>query len=290
MNIPILHIGQFEQDVPMSDFYSNDLPSHLHKNKNHFDKPHRHNFFLCVLFTAGTGTHDIDFNSYPIKPGSVFFLTPGQTHFWKFDTAPQGYIFFHTPDFYELHFSKSKLEQFPFYYVHKNSPNLELSSEVMQHSALKFKEINQEFHQNLPYKKQKIASLINTVYIDLARQYTAIHIDVNNTSVTYLETLRVLEKVIETHYKTEKSAQFYANALHVSPKHLNRIIKTILGKTTTHLITERVILEAKRYIVHSGNALSNISEILGYSDYAYFSKVFKLKTGLTPLGFKKKYR
>ena len=90
-------------------------------------------------------------------------------------------------------------------------------------------------------------------------------------------------------YKTEKSVTFYANMLNITAKHLNRITKVTINKTSTELITERVILEAKRLIVHSKKPLSITAETLGYNDYAHFSKLFKLKTGITPLRFKKKY-
>lgn len=288
--IDILNIKQFEQEVSLSDFYSNDLKSHLLKNKNIFHKPHSHDFYLCVFFLKGSGTHVIDFNSYEVKAGSVFFLKPGQTHFWKFDSVPKGYIFFHTRDFYELHFSKSKLEQFPFYDAHKSPPSLTLTSYQTKLLASRFKDINTEFYQNLIYKKQKIASLINTTYIDLARYYVKFEPTDNGTSITYIETLRALEKAIDRFYKIEKSASFYADYLNVSIKHLNRIVKTTLDKTTTDLITERVLLESKRLMVHSNNSLSTIAEILGYEDYAYFSKVFKSKTNMTPLNFKKSYQ
>ncbi len=289
-SIPILNIQQFEQDVPISDFYSNDLNSHLEKNKDLFDKPHRHDFFLCVLFSKGSGTHEIDFNTYQIKPGSVYFLRPGQTHYWKFDNPPEGYIFFHTQNFYELHFSKSKIEQFPYYYSYKNMPTLHLNSNETKRLESIFRNINDEYHKDLPYKKQKIASLINIVYIDLSRHYSTLESTKDIVSVTYIDTLRSLERIIDIHYKTDKSAKFYANKLNITPKHLNRIVKATLGKTTTDLITERVILESKRLIVHSNNTLSAISEILGFQDYAYFSRVFKQKTEVTPLEFKKSYQ
>ncbi|OEK09640.1 transcriptional regulator [Flavivirga aquatica] len=288
--IPILNIQQFEQEVPISDFYSNDLKSHLEKNKDFFHKPHKHDFFLCVLFSKGSGIHEIDFNTYNVKPGSIFFLKPGQTHYWKFYNTPEGYIFFHTQDFYELHFSKSKLEQFPFYYSHKNTPILNLSPSKIKLLESKFKEVNDEYYEDLPYKKQKISSIINVIYINLARHYNSFKTIENTTSATYIETLRALEQIIDNYYKTEKSAKFYANALNITPKHLNRIIKTTLGKTTTDLITDRVILESKRLIVHSNNSLFTISESLGYQDYAYFSRVFKLKTKTTPLEFKNSYK
>ncbi|MGB5818250.1 MAG: AraC family transcriptional regulator [Saonia sp.] len=288
--IPILHIGQFEEEESLTDFYSNDLQSHLKKNEKIFYKPHRHNFFLCVLFTKGSGTHEIDFNTYTIQAGSVFFLKPGQTHYWKFDDTPRGYIFFHTQDFYELCFSEATLARFPFYYSHKNPPHLTLTSDELLLLEPLFQEINLEYHRNLIYKKHKLAGLIHLAYIDLARFYVTFEPSEQLSSSVYLRTLSALESSIDQFYKTEKSAKFYANELHISTKHLNRITKTTLNKTTTELITERVLLEAKRLIVHSENSLSAISEILGYGDYAYFSRVFKSKTNSTPLVFKRSYR
>ncbi|PWL38908.1 AraC family transcriptional regulator [Flagellimonas aquimarina] len=289
-HIPILHIEQFEKEESLSDFYSNDLQLHLKKNAQIIHKPHKHDFFLCVLFCKGSGVHEIDFNAYPIQPGSVFFLKPGQTHSWNFNSTPEGYIFFHTPDFYELYFLNRKLTQFPFYYSLKNPPDLTLVPEAISNVAARFKEINTEYQQSFTYKKQKLSSLVNLTYIDLTRHYANYEPIKKVLSSTYLQTLEILENLIEQFYKTEKSAKFYADKLHITPKHLNRITKSTLNKTTTELITERVLLESKRLIVHSGNSLIQVAETLGYEDYAYFSRVFKLKTGKTPLEFKKSYQ
>ncbi len=195
--IPILNIKQFELEVPMSDFYSNDLAAHLKKNKDFFHKPHRHDFFLCVLFTDGSGTHEIDFDTFKVAQGSVFFLKPGQTHFWQFDTSPKGYIFFHTKDFFEIHFSSSKIEQFPFYYTQNSSPTLTLNPKDLMAIEDRFKEINKEYTHNFAYKKQKISNLLNAVYIDLARHYTEVTKAISSSSFTYIETLRNLENLIE---------------------------------------------------------------------------------------------
>lgn len=287
--LPILHIGQFEKETISTEIYSNDLSTHLVTNQHIIHTPHKHDFFLCVLFIKGSGTHEIDFDSYPVGPGSVFFLKPGQTHSWTFDTTPEGFIFFHTQDFYEFHFSNSKLSQFPFYFSHTNPPYLTLNSAETQRIAARFEEINTEYHTQYLYKEQKIANLMNLVYIDLARCYTAVDNTKVISSVSYLHALETLEKTIETHYREEKSASFYANQLHISSKHLNRITKNTVNKTTTEIIIERVMLEAKRLIVHTDSSLSHIGELLGYDDYAYFSKTFKVKTGITPFDFKKKY-
>ena len=288
-SIPVLNIHQFEEIQPLEDFYSNDINSHLKKNVDLVYKPHKHDFYLCILFMEGSGIHEIDFSSYVIKPGSVFFLKPGQTHSWNFDSKPKGYLFFHTQNFYELTFSNRSLNQFPFFYSQKNTPSLVLTKNQITTLQLKFKELNTEYYQKQAYQKTKITSLINTIYIDLARCYLDSNPKEIDSSLRYIETLRSLEKEIDTFYLTDKSAKFYASRLNISSKHLNRIVKTTLGKTTTDLITERVLLEAKRLIVHSDNSLTAIAEILGFEDYAYFSKVFKSKTKTTPLNFKKKY-
>ena len=287
--IPILDIKQFEHKAQLEDFYSNDLEIHLKNNRDFFHKPHRHNFFLCVLFTQGSGIHEIDFETYAVKPGCVFFLRPGQTHFWQFNTSPQGYIFFHTQEFFELHFTNTKLDQFPFYYSFKNPPIVNITLDQILTVKSQFKEINQEYYSDLPLKRQKLASLLNTVYIDLSRHYIELEPKKEVVSMSYISTLRALEKLIDLYYKEQKSAKFYAEALNISSKHLNRILRTTLNKTTTQIISERVMLEAKRLMVHSYNTLAEISEILGYEDYAHFSKVFKKNSGITPKSFKRNY-
>ena len=85
MTTPVLDIDQFNNSKVLNDVYVNSFSQHISLNRDLINKPHSHNFYLCVLFTEGTGTHEIDFNSYAIHPGKVFFLKPGQTHFWKFE-------------------------------------------------------------------------------------------------------------------------------------------------------------------------------------------------------------
>ncbi|MBD0776362.1 helix-turn-helix domain-containing protein [Maribacter sp. ANRC-HE7] len=288
--IPILNIEQFENEESLNDFYSNRLGPHLSKNKDLVYVPHRHDFFLCVVFSKGTGSHEIDFVTYPVLSGSVFFLKPGQTHSWKFEHDPEGYIFFHTQDFFEFTFSNAKLIQFPFYYSYENPPNLQLSTDTLEPVISRFKEINDEYHKMDPFKQQKLSSLIHLTYIDLTRLYATSESQGTEVSSTYLNALRHLEILVQEFYRTEKSPAFYAEKLNITTKHLNRITKSTLSKTSSELITERVLLEAKRLLVHSESPLAAIAEILGYDDYAYFSRIFKLKTKSTPSEFRNHYR
>ena len=289
MKIPVLKIDQFQNSKLLNDLYINSFSNHFELNKKLIDKPHSHNFYLCVLFTEGFGKHEIDFNSYNVNPGKVFFLKPGQTHSWQFNTKPEGFIFFHSQEFYELKFLDHTLNSFPFYYSNQNPPVLELSDIKMNALKLKFEEVYTEYQQQNILKELKIINLINSIYIDLTRAYTA---EVNLeklVSPSYSVIIEHLEHLINQHFYKEKLPKFYSNQLNITTKHLNRVVKKTLNKTTSQLISERIILESKRLIIHSENNLAAIADILQFSDYAYFSRFFKSKTGCTPFDFRKKY-
>ncbi len=288
--LPILSIKQFDTKISEGDFYSNHLEKHLVRNKNIIHKAHKHDFFLCVLFTSGTGSHNIDFNVYDIKAGSLFFLKPGQTHSWEFTSQPKGFIFFHTEDFYDCHFSNHNLSQYPFYFSHTNPPFLNVKQAALADISQQFKAINTEHGKEGAFKNQKIASLITALYIDISRLYTDYSEFKMVSSVTALDIIEKLEQSIERYYRTHKSASFYASKLNISPKHLNRVTRATINKTTTEVIAERVILEAKRLIVHTFSSLNDIAISLGFEDYAYFSKVFKQKTNSTPIDFRKRHQ
>jgi AraC-like DNA-binding protein len=240
------------------------------------------------MFTKGTGVHEIDFNSYKIKQGRVFFLKPGQVHHWKFFTEPEGFIFFHSKEFYEMHYVLHELKTFPFYYSYQNPPLLDIS-DIDQEVKFKFQNLYKEYTASSPLKELTIVNRMTDIYITLTRQYT-VDIDLTDYSHPgYLKILENLENLLEEHYENEKLPKFYAAQLNVTTKHLNRVVKETLDKTTNQLISERVILEAKRLICHSNNSLFSIAEILGFNDYAYFSKYFKTKTGINPIDFQKNY-
>jgi AraC-like DNA-binding protein len=289
MKIPVLKSDQFHESASLNDLSINSFSNHLELNKKLIDKPHSHNFYLCVLFTEGFGTHEIDFNSYKVNPGKVFFLKPGQTHSWLFDTKPEGFIFFHSQEFYEIKFLDHTLHSFPFYYSNQNPPFLELSKIKMTVLKPKFEEVYAEYQQQNLLRELKIINLINSIYIDLTRAYTA---DVNLeklVSTSYSIILENLENLIHQHFYKEKLPKFYSDQLNITTKHLNRVVKKALNKTTSQLISERIILESKRLIIHSENNLAAIADTLQFSDYGYFSRFFKSKTGCTPMGFRKKY-
>lgn len=91
--------------------------------------------------------------------------------------------------------------------------------------------------------------------------------------------------LLEMNYLEERTAEFYAGNLGLSSKRLNQILKEKLNKTAMQLIHDRVVMEAKRQIIHSENTIKEIAFNLGFKDRSYFSRFFKQHSGQTPQEF-----
>lgn len=100
------------------------------------------------------------------------------------------------------------------------------------------------------------------------------------------ELLRRFELLLDTHFSEHWRVAEYAHALAVSPTHLSRVAKAATGHPATRLIEERLVREARRNLVYTNMSISKIAYALGFSDPAYFSRVFTRATGLSPRDFR----
>ncbi len=282
--ISVLKIEKFNTPG-QPPFYANTMADHLVTSHKHIEKPHKHDFYAAILFTKGTGVHYIDFKSFDVQRGSLFVLAPGQTHSWKLSDDADGYIFFHTREFYELHFMTG-MSEFAFFSPLRNQCAVWLPEDQISEAENRFAAILEEYQAEKPKRDAFIASIVSQVYINFERASADNNTPDANMQHTYYLKFREFEKYVEQHFRTSKSADAYAAMLHVTAKHLNRISQSVAGKTTTAIITERVLLEAKRMLIYSDSNLNEIAFALGFDDYAYFSRVFTRQVGVSPRKFR----
>jgi AraC family transcriptional activator of pobA len=280
--LPVYNISQFQEDEPSKHLYCNRFEEHL-RTHPFIEKPHRHDFHLLVVFTKGTGTHVVDFNTYTIIAGSVFVLQPGQMHHWNLSKDIDGYILFHSKEFYNVHFRHKQLNDYPFYFSAYNTPELHLNEKQTQIITSFFEMILAEYTSRELFREHAVLGLLDLIYIELSRHYvTPRQLQIKR----YHTILRSFEELLEQFYKHEKKPFFYASKLNITLKHLNRVCKETLHKTATIVITDRIILETKRLLLTPELSVNEIANRLGYEDYSYFSRLFKQKTNMTPSGFR----
>ncbi|GAA5021948.1 AraC family transcriptional regulator [Marivirga lumbricoides] len=282
---PVYSIKEFKSQSREKDFYANYV--NIHVKGHHFTNfPHKHDFYLIILFTEGNGKHEVDFETFEVEPGTLFILKPGEMHYWELSEDIDGYVFFHSRDFYDNRNVTSNLKDFEFYASFQSSPYVKLDGEALINLKSLMLELVLENEKNEMLKWEKIHSLITLVYIHISREYRPTR---KVKSIAYLQLVRKFEDVLESNFKNLKLASEYADLLNITTKHLNRITKECFNKTSTQLISERVILEAKRMLMHSGYNVNQISEELGFNETSYFIRFFRKNTGVTPLNFVNAY-
>lgn len=279
---PIYQIKKFHCESDENDLYVNDFKSHL-VNNDFIEKSHSHNFYLLVLFTEGSGTHTIDFDTYRIRPGHVYFLKPGQVHSWQLSDDIDGYIAFYSKEAYNLYFGAKAIESYSFYRTLQNSPQIILEPAQASEIGSYFELLLAENRKNEHKKRDKLLNIIDCIHITLERIYDSAD---DHHIHSYNQKINTLAHLVDQHFKQEKLPSFYAEKMNMSLKHLNRICKSVLNITLTEFVYGKIILESKR-LLSGTTAVSEVADALGFENYSYFTKVFKKYTHLTPQQFKK---
>jgi AraC-like DNA-binding protein len=98
--------------------------------------------------------------------------------------------------------------------------------------------------------------------------------------------LQQFTELIERHYRTLHAPAGYARLLHMTPKSLARFTRAHFGRTTTDVIRERLLIDAKWELLHTLKPVKQIASELGFGDELYFSRFFKKATGQAPTAFR----
>ncbi|WP_134089353.1 helix-turn-helix domain-containing protein [Olivibacter sp. XZL3] len=97
-------------------------------------------------------------------------------------------------------------------------------------------------------------------------------------------------KLVADNFKEERSVDFYAKKLFITPKYLSEVTKDVSGKTASAIIAEMVIMEAKSLLSIPSLTVIEIADFLNFSDMSFFGKYFKRYTGVNPTSYRKTIR
>ena len=112
----------------------------------------------------------------------------------------------------------------------------------------------------------------------------SVTLGVKERSSEYFEKLMTL---LSEHYREQRNVEFYAEKMHISSKHLSRVIRNFTGKSVHQWIDEFVALEIKNLLKYSNMSIQQISYSLNFPNPSFMGQYFKRITGLTPGEYKK---
>lgn len=230
----------------------------------------------------GGGIHEIDFTTHDVFDNSVFFMRPGQVHQLQLKADSTGYIIEFNTEFYHPKdkVSTQRLRKAS----NKNYCKFEINRFEKLHNILTY--IFQEYTVKEEGFQDVIKASLDIFIIEFIRQNPNPDGSSINITPYTQERLEEFLELLEIHVINRKQVSQYTDLMNLSPYQLNEITKASVGKTSSELINEYIILEAKRHLLATPNQIKDIADQLGYEDVSYFIRFFKKQTGYSPETFR----
>jgi AraC family transcriptional regulator, transcriptional activator of pobA len=266
------------------EFYMTKLEDLVRDFKG-IDQSHSHSFYMVMYVKNGSGTHTIDFVSYPIQANQLFFLTPGQVHNWVLAPETEGYTLFFEANFFSTFYTQ-RLGEYAFFHTNQHAPVLNIVNENLKFEQL-FTEAFQEFTDTKPNRNDVFLAQLFILLENINRHYESLQ---NPEINAQFFKIRQFEDLMNQHFLEKKEIKDYADLMHISPNYLNAVCKNFLNKTASQMLHERLVVEAKRLLTHSKLSIKEIVYHLGFNDTSYFTRFFKKLTNKTPVEFRKEFK
>ena len=249
-----------------------------------FDHVQRHNYYSLIWVKQGSGKVRADFKDYDLLAGSLFAFSPYQPFVFITQNIGGVALYFH-PDFFCIHKHQAEIacNGVLFNNIYE-SPFIKVSDDSGVALGHVLTEIRNEIQNTTLAQHEILVSYLKIFLIHCSRLKTeqAPRARTDLAAVKEPFILQNLKDAIEKNFKTKHSAGEYANELNISIKALAKTTKTYFNKTITELISERIIIEAKRELYLTNKTVKEIAYGLGYDDEYYFSRFFKVNTDISP--------
>lgn len=282
---PIPHIS-FQQQAGIPGFEVVDLQELFSRDEKSLGhnpfKAHRLNFFALLLISSGQVRHQLDFQTFTLVPGDCMLIAKDQIHAFDKGSTYQGYMVLFTEKFLLEHVSPSTTTKISrLYDYHLNPSHYHSPAE----NAFLLEHIEKEYSQLNAILSPSIIAAILSIYLLKIEGYNQKQSADYSFDRSYT-LFHAFKRKVEAAYSQSRNAQFYADQLAISYKHLNEITKKFTHKTAKVFIDDYVMLEAKRFLSATTLSIKEVGFQCGFDEATNFLKYFKKAAGQTPMQFR----
>jgi AraC family transcriptional activator of pobA len=250
---------------------------------SYLNDPGRKDFFEIVWLKNEDPLHGISDPAYRIKGDWIYLIPPYRVHQLN-KAGKNGELISFKRSMLEEEDKDFLLDLFRIFNVQGEFSCLRLDEDAAKELGSIYSIMESEYQKGNNFEMMKALLKVLLLKLISVKELEFTSHDIHQKRV--YEFLMLLE----SNFQTVTNIDFYAGKLGISSKRLNQILKEKLDKTGTQIIHDRIILEAKRKIIHSEVTIKEIAYELGFSDRPYFSRFFKKQTGQTPEEFQKMAR
>ncbi|SEI89802.1 AraC-type DNA-binding protein [Myroides marinus] len=245
--------------------------------------PHVINAFVIGLCIGGNAKIKVDLTEHTIQRGSLISLVPNSIVYpIEVSDDIEIYSLMFSFDFITTSVSLFKIELLETlrqqYVIELDDIQLELLYELYQ--------VTSKYN----YLENPIPEVQTHLFSALLLEIQGVYINANmnvKAESRYEYLTRNFFALLYKHFKSERSLQFYADQLCVTPQHLSTVIRAVTKHTLSYWMNEMVILYSKSLLKTTSLTSKEIAAELNFAEPTLFSRFFKKNTGMTPNEYRK---
>jgi len=233
---------------------------------------------------------------YDFDEGGLLFAAPNQVignHANNDTEICSQYTLLIHPDFFWNYPLAKKIKQYGFFSYSANEA-LHLSEKEKATIISIFKIIEEELNSRIDDFSQdviisQVELLLNYANRFYKRQFITRKVVSNNL-------LQKLEDILDEYFRSDQSADhgiptvhYLSEKLNISPSYLSDMLRSLTGENTQYIIHQKIIEKAKEKLSATSLSVSEVAYALGFGHPQSFNKLFKAKTKLSPLEFRKSF-
>jgi AraC family transcriptional regulator, L-rhamnose operon transcriptional activator RhaR len=290
-----------------SEFYFSDMPFFINKYSydNYEDIAlHKHDFIEIAFVYNGRGIHIINNRKFEVAQGDLFIINTETPHsFYPIDETNSGMLkvyncMFNTEFIKNLDVEIPILREITQIFLYKSlyeeehefDVDLKLTAAQQADIMLIFEKMYVEYSTKQKGYTSILKLLLPELLIKMYRAYKAQH-NLSSCSCKSFKHKIILDSIdyLKHNYSKKLKVDDLCNQAFLSKSYFTCLFKSVTGTNVIDYIQRIRIEKACELLINGEHKITEVMELVGYSDYRFFNKSFKKVTGLTANMYKKKH-
>ncbi|MEM7803115.1 MAG: helix-turn-helix domain-containing protein [Chloroflexota bacterium] len=247
--------------------------------------PYKLDYFQLTFFDRSDDARlSMDIDSFDGIDQMLAAASPDHLLAWVRGEQQRGYALFFKREFLS-HLPIDVSSEFPFFDLSAiNSVKLDLDERAVIDASLA--QLYQTFNQPHPYRKQRLQGHL-AAFLYQCRHLFELRDAALEKMPSSNAVVHRFRQLVNQRFLREKHVDFYAKKLAISPDHLGKLVKEVIGQTPRQVVHARILLEAKRLLLYSDLTSAEIGAYLGFEEGSHFSRFFRRYVDQAPLSWRK---
>lgn len=270
MQIPTNHITDYaEGGISLRSLTIDGKVSHL-------KELHRDDYYLYCLLTQGELRLSVDFSEQVVHAHQIGCIMPGQVHQFVDASDTEGWLLCVDG----LHIGEANRQTMQRLAFSRRLLPIDERREAELAALLPM------LHRRLTTPQ---AQDFARAAVDVLTEIISQNDETETLNPRHREVLFRFTSLLDANITRSRQPAFYADQLNITVGYLNEILTASVGLSTSQYINCEIVLRMKRELAYSTLSIQEISRLLGFDDYAYFSRLFSKSVGISPSAFRTNY-